>query len=111
MVVTGFPYQRNDALDQRLAILKYCIQNYRGIRRLGSAALDLAYVASGRFDIYYENSLNIWDIAAGALLVEEAGGIITDYAGEGSYLDNGSIVVSNAHLHQEILDQITKYLP
>ena len=74
----------------------------RGVRRLGSAALDLAYVAAGKIDIYYENALNIWDIAAGALLVTEAGGRMTDYVGGDGYLKSGRIISSNGHLHENI---------
>ena len=110
LVVTGFPYDREASVDARLEILKFCILNYRGIRRLGSAALDLAYVASGRFDIYYENTLNIWDIAAGALIVEEAGGVISDYQGNQEHLKNGSIIATYAQHHQEILNVIQEHL-
>ncbi len=110
MVVTGFPYIREDRLDERLAIFKFCILNYRGVRRLGSAALDLAYVASGKFDIYYENTLNIWDIAAGALLVEEAGGLLSDFSGKKDYLNTGGIIASVPSLHQEILDCVSAHL-
>ena len=110
VVVTGFPYRRDIDIDASLAVLKYCVMHCRGVRRLGSAALDLAYVASGKIDIYYENALNIWDIAAGALLVEEAGGIMTDYHGERSFLQRGSIISSNPHLYDEIHGVIAKHL-
>lgn len=99
IIVTGFPYKRNENLDTSLDILKYCILNSRGIRRLGSAALDLAYIAAGKLDIYYESALNIWDVAAGALLVHEAGGIVTDYQGDNSYNKSGEILAANKHLH------------
>ena len=110
LVVTGFPYERETAIDERLSILKHCILMYRGVRRLGSAALDLAYVASKRIDIYYENSLNIWDIAAGALIVQEAGGMISDYQGNNNHLKNGSIIACAAEHHKDILNVITKHL-
>lgn len=110
LVVTGFPYKRNSFMDERLAVLKYCLLNYRGVRRLGSAALDLAYVAAGRFDIYYENALNIWDLAAGVLLVEEAGGTISDYKGSQSHLQLGEVVASSPSHHSEIRAEIAKYL-
>ncbi len=110
IVVTGFPYKREDGIDMSINLLKHCVLNYRGVRRLGSAALDLAYVASGKIDIYYESTLNIWDLAAGALIVEEAGGKVTDYQGEEHYLDNGMIISSNGHLHDKITDAIKRHL-
>ena len=110
LVVTGFPYEREGGLDERLKVLKYCLTHYRGMRRLGSAALDLAYVAAGKFDIYYENTLNIWDIAAGALLVQEAGGLVSDYQGKQAYLQTGGIVASSPHLHPDILHEVSSNL-
>ncbi len=107
VVVTGFPYRRDIDIDASLRVLKYCVMHCRGVRRLGSAALDLAYVASGKIDIYYENALNIWDLAAGALLVTEAGGIITDYDGDENYLKKGSIISCNKHLYPNIHKAIT----
>ena len=106
VVVTGFPYRRDIDIDASLRVLKYCVMHCRGVRRLGSAALDLAYVAAGKIDIYYENALNIWDLAAGALLVQEAGGMITDYSGDLGHLKNGSIIASNKALYPEIFNAI-----
>lgn len=110
IVVTGFPYKRSLDIDQSIELLKHCVLNYRGVRRLGSAALDLAYVASGKIDIYYEKTLNIWDLAAGTLIVEEAGGKVTDYKGTEDYLKNGMIVASNGHLHENIQQAIQNHL-
>jgi len=110
IVVTGFPYRRDFDIDKSLAILKYCVTHCRGVRRLGSAALDLAYVAAGKIDIYYENSLNIWDLAAGALLVEEAGGKVTDYEGGQNHLNSGRIISSNSKLHDKISSVIKSNL-
>lgn len=110
IVVTGFPYERELRLDDRLAVLKQVILNYRGLRRFGSAALDLAYVASGRFDIYYENTLNIWDIAAGKLLVEEAGGLVKDYHGGDRVLEDCSVVATTPAFYEEFAQLIKKYL-
>ena len=109
IVVTGFPYNRNQDIDKNLEILKFCILNCRGLRRLGSAALDLAYVASGKIDIYYEKSLNIWDIAAGALIVEEAGGQVSGFNNT-DYLKSGSIIASNKVLHPPISTVINNCL-
>jgi fructose-1,6-bisphosphatase/inositol monophosphatase family enzyme len=79
LVATGFPYQRDDAtLDHVLANVKIILQHCRAVRRAGSAALDMCYVARGVFDIYYEAGVHAWDIAAGALIVEEAGGYVKD---------------------------------
>lgn len=110
IVVTGFPYKKDKSIDASLNVLKFCVLNCRGVRRLGSAALDLAYVASGKIDIYYENTLNIWDVAAGALLVQEAGGKITDYDGYSEHLKKGSIIASNKELYPHILKAITSNL-
>lgn len=107
IVVTGFPYSKDQNMQSSFDILKFCILNCRGIRRLGSAALDLAYVASGKIDIYYEKSLNIWDLAAGVLLVQEAGGKVADYEGGTNYLNAGSIISTNGHLHDKIEKAIT----
>jgi len=102
IVVTGFPYRKNLNMEASFAVLRFCVLNCRGVRRLGSAALDLAYVATGKIDVYYENSLNIWDIAAGILLVQEAGGRVVDYQCGKNYLKTGSIISSNGLLHQNI---------
>ncbi len=111
IVVTGFPYKREPQhIDASLLMLRYCVENCRGIRRLGSAALDLAYVASGKIDLYYENTLNIWDLAAGALLVTEAGGIVSDYHGGNSYLADGSIIASSPGIYDKMYPVINGYL-
>ncbi len=110
MVVTGFPYDRTDKIDERLALLKHFILNYRGIRRLGSAAIDLAYVASGRMGVYYENTLNIWDIAAGALIVQEGGGIVSDFSGGKNYLQDGSIIATNEHFIDDVSEHVRSHL-
>ena len=110
VIVTGFPYKRGIDIDKTMELLKHCIINYRGFRRLGSAALDLVYVASGRLDIYFEKSLNIWDLAAGALIVEESGGKVCDYSGGTDFLKTGEIISSNGLLHKDIFEAINNYL-
>jgi len=107
--IKGIAYRKHINMEASFDILRFCVMNCRGVRRLGSAALDLAYVASGKIDIYYENSLNIWDIAAGILLVQEAGGTVSDFKGGNNYLNTGSIISSNATLHQDIQQAITKH--
>ena len=103
---TGFPYYQYDHLDHYLAILKEVITKTSGVRRPGSAALDLAYTAAGRFDGFWEFNLQAWDIAAGALLVQEAGGIITDFNGEHDYMQTGDVLCGPPRVHQELLDII-----
>jgi len=109
--VTGFPY-RND-YDPRgyFQIIEHWIKNSRGVRRLGSAALDLCYVACGRVSCYYESFLNIWDIAAGVLIVEEAGGRLSDFSGLERHLQSGQIVASHPMIFEEIIDVIKRELP
>lgn len=110
IAVTGFPYRKDLDINASLEVLKYCVLNFRGVRRLGSAALDLAYVASGKIDLYYENALNIWDLAAGALLVEEAGGIVSDYSGSTNYLKHGSIIATNTSIFPKISEVINQHM-
>ena len=95
LVATGFPFKDYDRLDSYLKCLRYFISNTHGVRRLGSAAVDLAYVACGRFDGFFEYNLNPWDITAGTLLIREAGGIVTDFKGIGKDLTGEEIIASN----------------
>ena len=106
VVATGFPYASRDVLPQLTSVFEYFLKNARGMRRLGSAAIDLAYVACGRFDAYYETTLNPWDIAGGIILVEEAGGIVSDFSGKSDMLENGQVIAAPARLHQSVLDNI-----
>lgn len=110
IIATGFPYQIDDT-RHLLTTLDYFIKKARGVRRFGAAALDLAYVACGRFDVYYETTLNAWDIAGGAVIVKEAGGGITGFKDDADFLLEGKVIASNGYLHQEILDLIsTKFV-
>jgi myo-inositol-1(or 4)-monophosphatase len=110
IIVTGFPYNAAYDTQSYIQIFTHWIENARGIRRFGSAALDLAYVASGRLDAYYESSLNAWDLAAGILLVREAGGVATDFNGEHDSLNSGNIIACNKNLYKDIYNPIQKYL-
>lgn len=110
IIVTGFPYSNSYDVDQYVELVKYWLLNTRGIRRLGSAALDLAYIACGRLDAYYEANLNAWDLAAGQLLVEEAGGKCTDINAGPEVLSTGSIIAANTALHRQIYDVINTVL-
>ncbi len=102
LIGTGFPFRETDSVDLWVSIFQTLAKKTSGIRRPGSAALDLAYVACGRFDGFWESGLRIWDMAAGALLVQEAGGLISDFSGEQDFLQTGSIVAGNPHLYDEL---------
>jgi len=109
LIATGFPYRSNkNKLDEYLIMLKKVIQNTSGIRRPGSAALDLCYLACGRVDGFWEFGLRKWDIAAGALIIKEAGGIITSFSGGDDYLETGDIVAGNPKIYDEILRLLSK---
>lgn len=108
LYITGIPYTDFDKLDQFWEIFGYFTKNSHGIRRLGSAAADLAYVANGRAEGFFEHGLNSWDVAAGALLVKEAGGVVSDYKGGDDYLFSNEIIAGTA-VHPEMLKVIAKY--
>ncbi len=108
IIATGFPYYDFTNTDKYLAVLKQVILRTRGVRRFGSAALDLAYVSCGRFDSFYEITLNAWDVAAGIVLVKEAGGLVSDFKGGADYLFGAEIVASTPDIHPDILNIIEK---
>ncbi|GJM34872.1 MAG: inositol monophosphatase [Saprospiraceae bacterium] len=95
LIATGFPYHDYGKMQAYLQVLAEFMRRTRGIRRFGSAAVDLAYVACGRFDGFFEYSLNAWDVAAGAFIVQEAGGLVTDFSGGTDYLFGGEIIASS----------------
>lgn len=103
---TGFPYKENQNIDTYLAGLREFMLHTSGIRRAGSAALDLAYVAAGRLDGFWEYGLNTWDIAAGCLLVQEAGGLVGDPQGGATHLETGNIVAANPKIFRLMLNSI-----
>ena len=103
---TGIPYRPDQDLDAYLPTVKAMIKDTAGVRRAGSAALDLAYVAAGRLDGYWEFGLKPWDLAAGVLITQEAGGIVTDTDGNNDYLDNGNLVTGNVKIHAEMLRRL-----
>lgn len=110
ILVTGFPYSRDFNLDESLVLLKHWLTHCRAIRRLGSAALDLVYVASGKLDAYYESKLNRWDLSAGVLIVTEAGGVVCDYDGLDKHLESGNIVASGKTIFPQIIAPIKNIL-
>lgn len=110
LIATGFPFRDFTHLDTYLGMLKDMIKKTTGIRRPGSAALDLAYVAAGWTDGFFEINLSPWDIAAGGLLVQEAGGIVGDFEGNESWLDTGNIVAANPKVFAQMLQTLAPHL-
>lgn len=110
LIATGFPFRDFTHLETYMAMLKDMIKKTTGIRRPGSAALDLAYVAAGWVDGFFEINLSAWDIAAGGLLVQEAGGIVGDFEGNESWLQTGNIVAANPKVFAQILQTLTLHL-
>jgi len=102
-LATGFPYDRRTAPDNNVVRLDHFLRRSLGVRRAGAAVLDLAYVACGRFDGFWEIRLHPWDVAAGVLLVREAGGRVTDFEGGPGCLAGEFIVASNGHVHDQML--------
>ncbi|MCB1865368.1 MAG: inositol monophosphatase [Chromatiales bacterium] len=112
LIGTGFPYRAGDAdnVDRYLQIFRALLIRTAGLRRPGSASLDLAWVASGRYDAFWEFGLAPWDFAAGTLLVREAGGIVTDVDGGEGFFETGNIVAGNLKVHRELLRTMAGYL-
>ena len=109
LLATGFPYYDYNRMDDYMELFNYFMKNTHGLRRLGSAATDLAYVACGRFEGFYEYSLQPWDVAAGAFIVQQAGGKVTDFKGEKNYIFGKEIVAGNAAFFDEFLDVVKKH--
>ncbi len=110
LIGTGFPYSEFKHLGVYLNMMRDVIQSSAGLRRPGSAALDLAYVAAGRLDGFWEIGLSKWDIAAGTLLVTEAGGLIGDLEGNDGYLDSGNVVAGNPRIFGQLLSTLAPHL-
>lgn len=110
LIATGFPFRNFSHLDPYMDMLKDMIKSTTGIRRPGSAALDLAYVAAGFSDGFFELNLSVWDIAAGALLVQEAGGIVGDFEGNESWFKTGNIVAANPKIFAQMLQVLAPHL-
>lgn len=107
LLATGFFNQNEDALKEQLQIFSRLVRQTRGIRRAGAAAYDLAMVARGSFDGFWEKNLKAWDVAAGILLVQEAGGFVSDYQGIAHNVFDSSLVASNGKIHNQIIDSIS----
>lgn len=103
LLVTGFPYNLKTILDVLMPRFENCLKAARGVRRLGSAALDLCFVACGRFDGFWEQNLKPWDTAAGTLIAREAGGLVTDFSNRAYSVDKNEILATNGKIHEQLL--------
>jgi myo-inositol-1(or 4)-monophosphatase len=110
LIGTGFPFRQLEHIDVYLAVLRDMMKGSAGVRRAGSAALDLAYVAAGRLDGFWEFGLAPWDIAAGALLITEAGGLVGDLTGENRYMETGNVVAGSPKVFVELLKALAPHL-
>jgi myo-inositol-1(or 4)-monophosphatase len=110
LIATGFPYTEFKHLDRFMETMHFFMMNSHGLRRLGSAATDIAYVACGRFEGFYEYGLNAWDVAAGILIVKQAGGKISDFRGGGDYLFGGEIIATNSAVFDEFVEVVGKIM-
>lgn len=110
-VGTGFPYDDLSLVDPYLELFRVLMEELQGIRRPGSAAYDLCCVACGRFDGFYEYSLHIWDLAAAALIIKEAGGVISDWDGGEKWAFGQRLVTGNAEIHSHLLKRIKEHIP
>lgn len=108
---TGFPFKCMDYLDAWIETFRILLPRTSGVRRAGSAALDLAHVACGRLDGFWEFGLSPWDMAAGCLLIQEAGGLVSDFSGGQDFLENGHVVAGNPKIHPEILRLLAPHIP
>lgn len=103
LFATGFPYYDYTWIKEYLDLFRHLMQHSSGIRRLGSAAADMAWVACGRFDGFFEYGLNPWDVAAGSILVQNAGGLVTDFRGKSNYLFGKEIIATNTHIQSDFI--------
>ncbi len=103
LIGTGFPFREDDDYDSFAKVAREMMPKTAGIRRPGSAALDLCWVACGRYDGFWEKGIKIWDIAAGALIAQEAGALVTDFSGESNYLEKGEIIAASPRIFPQML--------
>jgi len=109
LLATGFPYYQFDQQQEYMKLLAELMQQTHGLRRMGSAAVDLAYVACGRFDAFFEYNLNSYDVAGGAFLVKQAGGQVMNFSGGPEFIQKREILATNGLIDQEILSAIGKH--
>ncbi|MBN2856847.1 MAG: inositol monophosphatase [Candidatus Delongbacteria bacterium] len=110
LIATGMPFRRHEKIPEYFKVLSEVLKKSSGIRRMGSAALDLAYTACGRFDGFFEGWLSPWDVAAGILLVEEAGGKVRDFSGNNDFLNNGCIIASGKGILDQLFETVNKVM-
>lgn len=110
LIGTGFPFKNQQHLDAYLQMFRVITVDAAGIRRAGAAALDLAYVAAGRLDGFWEIGLHEWDMAAGILLIQEAGGVVTDFSFNDNYMESGNLIAGNPKMQQFIYQAIQPYV-
>ena len=110
LIGTGFPFNKQQHLDTYLSMFRSVFTDSAGIRRAGSAALDLAYLAAGRLDGFWEIGMHEWDMAAGILLIQEAGGVVTDFSFNDKYLSSGNLIAGNPKMHQLIYQAIKPHV-
>ena len=111
LIATGFPYDAFEIIEEYLSFLKFLMPATRGIRRLGSAAIDLCYVAEGKFEVFFEKNLEAWDVAAGSLIVREAGGRVSDFSGLDNFIDKKEIVACGNSIYKTFLAELQTFLP
>jgi myo-inositol-1(or 4)-monophosphatase len=109
LVGTGFPFRKGDDFDKYIELFKLLMQSTQGIRRPGAAALDLAYVAAGYYEAFYETGLKPWDMAAGSLLITEAGGLVGNFRGEADFLERGEVVAGTPKVYGELVKLLTPF--
>jgi myo-inositol-1(or 4)-monophosphatase len=110
LIATGFPYHDFGRLKPFMETLDYFFNNSHGVRRLGSAATDLAYVACGRYDAFYEYNLNAWDVAAGSFIIKQSGGKVADFKGGNNFIFGKEIVAANSEIFEEFLGIIGNFM-
>jgi myo-inositol-1(or 4)-monophosphatase len=110
LIATGFPYYDFDKIEGYIDVLRFLMRNTHGLRRMGSAAVDLSYVAAGRYDAFFEHALHAWDVAAGVLIIRQAGGVVTDFNGGGNWLFGGEIVAASKTYFNEFYKVVNRYL-
>jgi len=109
LIATGFPYNDFKWHTEYMGLFKHFMTCTQGLRRIGSASVDLCYTACGRFEAFYEYGLNPWDVAAGAIILQEAGGQLTEFNGGHNYISGKSIVASNGYIHKELIEAVRKF--
>ncbi|HTA83057.1 MAG TPA: inositol monophosphatase family protein [Bacteroidia bacterium] len=111
LIATGFPYNDFALQDNYMGLFKHLMTCTQGMRRIGSASVDLCYVACGRFEAFYEYGLKPWDVAAGALIVQEAGGRLAEFNGGHDYIFGKTIIATNGLIHNDFINVVQKYFP